>query len=491
MKLKPRLPILLLVYVIFIWFGLFRSQESLAANSNTLHLLNRLSFGPTPTEIQLVESQGIKTYLKSQLNPESIQESPQLEQEIAAFDTLQKNPLEIFQEYGPKKKLDQLNQQERNNLDKNLRKIREEAINAHLLRAIASRRQLQEVMADFWFNHFNVYFRKAMLTQLWIGKYEQDAIRPYALGKFRDLLGATAHHPVMLVYLDNWLNTDPKSKGAKGQFKGLNENYARELMELHTMGVDGGYTQQDVIVLARILTGWGIDREGKRGDANGFYFWENRHDFGDKIFLGKTIKGSGVKEVEQALDLLARHPSTARFISYKLAQYFVADKPPTSLVDRLAKSFQATDGDIRAVLTNLFDSPEFTDSKYYAQKFKTPYQYIISAARATGVENPNLRKITGALIQMGMPVYGCPTPDGYKNTQEAWLNPDAMIRRVSWAIAISRGGIDASRRQKIDPAQIAQNLGSNFSIDTKKTLESSPPKLRAALILGSPEMMHR
>jgi uncharacterized protein (DUF1800 family) len=491
MKFKPPLPILLLVYAIVIWFGLFRSLESLAANSNTLHLLNRLSFGPTPTEIQLVESLGVKTYLKSQLNPESIQESPQLEQKIATFTTLQKSPIELFQEYGPTKKLEELNQQERNKLDKNLRFLREEAINAHLLRSIASRRQLQEVMVDFWLNHFNFYFRKAMLTQLWIGKYEQDAIRPHALGKFRDLLSATAHHPVMLVYLDNWLNTDPKSAGAKGQFKGLNENYARELMELHTMGVDGGYTQQDIIALAKILTGWGIDRSGKRGDANGFYFWSNRHDFSDKIFLGKTIKGSGVKEVEQALDILARHPSTAHFISYKLAQYFIADKPPTSLVDRLTKSFQATDGDIRAVLTSLFDSPEFKDPQYFAQKFKTPYQYMISAARLIDIENPNLRKITGALIQLGMPVYGCPTPDGYKNTQEAWLNPDAMIRRVSWAIAISRGGIGISRHQKIDVAQLTQNLGNNFSADTKKTIKNSPPKLHAALILGSPEMMHR
>ncbi len=203
--------------------------------------------------------------------------------------------------------------------------ISQEAINGKLLRAIASRRQLEEVMVDFWYNHFNVFVNKGQPTRIWVGSYEETAIRPYILGRFRDLLGATARHPAMLFYLDNWQNTDPNSKGARGRFKGLNENYARELMELHTLGVDGGYTQDDVVALARILTGWGLIRRRRGQDSSGFIFQGDRHDYGDKVFLGTTIKGTGMDEVEQALDILASHPSTARYISFKLAQYFVAD----------------------------------------------------------------------------------------------------------------------------------------------------------------------
>jgi uncharacterized protein (DUF1800 family) len=493
MKLRLKLGILLFACGILFGLGTIASQTQVSSAKNlpTLHMLNRLTFGPTTTEIKQIESQGFNQYLKAQLHPESIPESPQLEKYLAKQDILKLSPLDLDRKYGPNKKLDQLSPSERNRVNKNVAKIKEKAIQSRLYRSIASRRQLQEVMVDFWFNHFNVYMGKGVMGTIWVPSYEQDAIRPYALGKFRDLLGATTHHPEMLIYLDNWLNTDPNSKGAKGEFKGLNENYARELMELHTLGVDGGYSQKDVVALAKILTGWGIDRTGKKSDGNGFYFWKNRHDFSDKILLGKTIKGSGAQEVEQALDILARHPSTARHISYKLAQYFVADEPPASLVERLSKSFQATDGDIKSVLTSLFTSPEFLDNTYAHNKFKTPYQYVISAARLTEPEKPNLRRIAGVLIQMGMPVYGCPTPDGYKNTKEAWLNSDSMTRRVTWAIAISRNAFDLSKNHKIESTRLAQNLGNNFSTHTKQVIEASQPKLRSALILASPEMMHR
>jgi uncharacterized protein (DUF1800 family) len=493
MKFKPKFWILLFVFTVILWSGLIdgRSPESIAANDLDLSLLNRFSFGSTAVELRAAKSQGIKTYLKTQLNPKSIPESPQVEQYLAKLDTLQMTPVEMVKKYRSKKKLPELSQQERNQLNQNLRKIKEQATNAHLIRAIASPRQLQEVMVDFWLNHFNIFINKTTMSRLFVGLYERDAIRPYALGKFRDILGATAHHPEMLLYLDNWLNTDPKSPGAKGQFNGLNENYAREVMELHTMGVDGGYTQQDVVTLAKILTGWGIDLGGKKGNSSGFYFWKNRHDFSDKVFLGKKIKGRGAEEVEQALDILARHPSTAHYISYKLAQHFVADKPPASLVSLLAKSFQSTDGDIKAVLTTLIDSPEFSEPKYYNSKYKTPYQYVVSAARISEAENPNFQKLNSALIQMGMPIYGCSTPDGYKNTQDAWLNPDSAIRRVSWAIAISRGNFDRSKHHKIDPIELAANLDNKFSPQTKQAIEESQPKLRAALILGSPEMMKK
>jgi uncharacterized protein (DUF1800 family) len=494
MKFKLKFWVLLFVCTMIFWSGSIgsRSHSSLAASDSEIYLLNRFSFGSTAAEVKLAKSQGIKKYLKAQLNPKSIPESPQVERYLAKLDTLKMSPVEMVKKYrSSKTKLPDLSERERKELSRNLAKIKDQATNAHLMRAIASPRQLQEVMVDFWLNHFNIYINKTTMARLFVGLYERDAIRPYSLGKFRDILGATARNPEMLLYLDNWLNTDPKSPGAKGQFNGLNENYARELMELHTLGVDGGYTQNDVIALAKILTGWGIDLSGKKGNPNGFYFWKNRHDFSDKVFLGKKIKGKGAEEVEQALDILARHPSTAKYISYKLAQYFVADEPPASLVSRLAKSFQSTDGDIKAVLTTLIDSPELSDPRYRNSKYKTPYQYVVSAARVTEAKSPNFQKLNSALIQMGMPLYGCSTPDGYKNTQEAWLNPDSAIRRVSWAIAIGRGNFDTVKDRKIDAIQIAKNLGNNFSSKTQQAIEESQPKLRAALILGSPEMMKK
>ena len=317
---------------------------------------------------------------------------------------------------------------------------------------------------------------------------EEQAIRPNVLGKFRALLEATAKHPAMLYYLDNWQNKAPNRPAARGRFKGLNENYARELMELHTLGVNGGYTQQDVITLARIFTGWGFPprRQGEAVQAE-FYFDANRHDSSDKVFLGQTIKGSGMAEAEQALDILARHPATAHHISYKLAQYFVADEPPQSLVDKLAKRFQDTDGDIRAVLDTLFHSREFLDPKYYNAKFKTPYQYVISAIRATGMDVQNVRPVAGVLRQLSMQLYGCSTPDGYKNTQSAWLNPDAMLRRISFATTLAAGRFAGSK--PVDAQQLSKTLGNNFSTQTKEVMESSDKQIQAALILGSPEFM--
>ena len=493
MKLRPKYWVLFLLLAITLWFGWVTPKPWVRASTDAgaLHILNRLSFGAATGDIEAIKSTGVEAYIQSQLSPESIPSPPQLKQRLAQLETLSMSPVELFQKYGPpkKKKGEQISTEELQQLRMGMVKVRKQAVEAHLLRAIASPRQLQEVMVDFWFNHFNVFLFKGRHTQLWVGNYETDAIRPHALGRFRDLLGATARHPAMLVYLDNWLNTAPNSPGARGRFKGLNENYARELMELHTLGVDGGYTQDDVVALARILTGWGIAPRGSVSDGSAFDFNPRRHDYGEKVFLGTTIKGSGFEEVEQALDILARHPSTARYISYKLAQYFVADEPPASLVETLAQRFLETDGDIRAVLDTLFHSREFSNPKYYNSKYKTPYQYVISLVRATRTDNPNLQPIIGMLNQMGMPIYGCKTPNGYKNTQEAWLNPDGMQRRVSFAIAIANGRLN--NRKPIDAKRLAETLGNNFSPHTQQILNSSPPKLHAALMLGSPEMMNR
>jgi uncharacterized protein (DUF1800 family) len=483
------IPVLLIVG----WFGFVtitaKPADSLVSNREIVHILDRLSYGPSAGDIALVKSLGINGYIKGQLQPESITESPRVTQGLSQLSDLKRTPAEIFREYTVVRGDPKEDKKETPQGRKYRQKMREDAIRANLIRAIDSKKQLQEVMTNFWFNHFNVFVYKGKFTQMWIGNYEEQAIRPHTLGRFRDLLGATARHPAMLFYLDNWRNTDPNSPGARGQFKGINENYARELLELHTLGVDGGYSQKDVISLARILTGWGISNNGSQGDGTGFYFNPKRHDFGDKLLLGTTIKGGGEVEVEQALDLLARHPSTARHISYQLAQYFVADQPPAILVDRLAQKFSQTDGNIRAVLETLFQSQEFLSPQYYDSKFKTPYQYVVSLIRATGINPPNLRQVFGTIAQMGMPIYGCISPDGYKNTREAWLSPDSMIRRISLATSIGNGFLN--QRQPVDPNRISQTLENSFSPKTQEVVNSSPPRLKAGLMLGSPEMINR
>ena len=537
------------------------SAAEIPTDLRTIHVLNRLAYGPRPGDLQRVKSIGVERYIQQQLSPDSIPIPASLHQRLGEFETIGMTPPELFVKYGKA----ELRAAKGGKLDPEMKKearrraqlVVQQAVAAHLMRAIESPRQLQEVMVDFWFNHFNVFAAKG-LDHLWVGSYENQAIRPHALGRFRDLLEATAKHPAMLFYLDNWQNTAPNSPGARGKFEGLNENYARELMELHTLGVNGGYSQQDVVALARILTGWGIQKPrvrktmaggGARGggpfaglrvfgmhpfgfaprrramgksesggpDEYGFYFDSSRHDFSDKTFLGHHIKGAGAPEVEQALDILARNPATARHVSYQLAQFFVADNPPDPLVRRMSDRFLASDGNIRAVLSSLFQSREFWDRNCYGAKFKTPQQYLISAARASGIEVVNYRLLAGSAQRLGMPIFGCQTPDGYKNTQEAWLNPDAMMIRLSVATALGMGRLPLDRAPvdndgggahlkrvafrpergaprdstPLDPAALRSTLGNYFSAHTNDTIEAAPGQLQAALMLGSPEFMYR
>jgi uncharacterized protein (DUF1800 family) len=496
-----------------IWLVLANIAQAEPANPKVIHLLNRLSLGILPGEIEQVQKLGVDKYIQQQLNPDSIAEPAILTERLAKLDTINLSPVELFQRYNPNRPVDiqspipgdkKVQQQQ-------ARQVTNQAIEARLWRSIYSQRQLNEVMVDFWYNHFNVHAEKG-IDKLWVGAYEQQAIRPYALGKFRDLLGATARHPAMLFYLDNWRNSAPNPK-KQGRSQGLNENYARELMELHTLGVDGGYKQDDVIALAKILTGWGFKQPGQKvADGYSFQFNSNRHDFSNKIFLGNNIIGSGIGEGEQALNLLSRHPNTARQISFKLAQYFVTDNPPKSLVDKLSKKFITTDGDIKLVLDLLFYSPEFWDAKYYGAKFKTPYQYAISSIRSTGTEISNPKPLNDFLKQQGMPLYGCPTPNGYKNTQDAWLNPDSITRRINYATNLAKGKLPISASTTtapnsplqipnglpsamtipvVDPVKLAATLGNNFSIQTQQAISASNPDLRAALMLGSPEFMKK
>ncbi|MEL6262654.1 MAG: DUF1800 domain-containing protein [Cyanobacteria bacterium J06626_6] len=451
------------------------------------HVLDRLGFGPRPGDRQRVESAGVEAYIEQQLNPPGTVEPAALASRLSNFSMLELSPTAIFERHAtPRQPTDEQRRKANERQDQIARETQE----ARLLRSLESAYQLQEVMVDFWFNHFNVFAGKA-LTRLWFGSYEQAAIRPHVLGKFRDLLGATAKHPAMLSYLDNWLNTDPGSEAAKGRFKGLNENYARELMELHTLGVNGGYSQADVESLARIFTGWSLVHHQQAAiDESGFVFVENRHDASDKVLLDTTIASGGVAEGEAALDLLSQHPATARHISYKLAQYFVADTPPPSLVDRLASRFTQTDGDIREVLSTLFSEGEFWDTAHYQRKFKTPYQYVLSMSRAIGLTDPKedqLNPLSGAMKQLNMPLYNCRMPDGYAQVESAWLSPDSMLRRVSLAISY------VNQRKDLIPAPdvLLETLGNPFSASSLATIRQSPEPTQAALILGSPEMMYR
>jgi uncharacterized protein (DUF1800 family) len=519
------IPWLVLTFGGFVQIG---NAAALPSGLREIHVLNRLAFGPSPGDIEYIKSIGVEKYIQEQLSPMSIPLPQSLVDELDGFSTLRLSTPQLFIEYGPPSYRGlQRDKQVVQRARQRARVIVEQAAEARLLRALQSPRQLEEVMVNFWFNHFNVFAQKG-LDHLWIGSYEREAIRPHVLSRFRDLLGATAKHPAMLFYLDNWQNTAPGSPGARGNFKGLNENYARELMELHTLGVDGGYTQEDVITLARILTGWGFRRAQQPLQArgapliqaqsaenfssnNGFYFDRNRHDFSTKVFLGRNIKGSGISEGEEALDILAQHPSTARHISYKLAQYFVSDDPPKSLVDRLAREYLDTRGDIRAVLNSLFHSAEFWHEQYFGKKFKTPYEYVISAVRASGTPVTNPRPLYGMMTQLGMPLYLCQTPDGYKNTQEAWLNPNAMTQRINFATALAGGRLplnqppvsaveqmnettadnQPTRIEPVDPTSLVKAIGGALSAETKTTIENSRALFRAPLVLGSPEFMHR
>ncbi len=328
------------------------------------------------------------------------------------------------------------------------RLVAEELIAQRLTRDIYSNAQLQEVMTDFWLNHFNVYLRKNEATPYYLVSYERDVIRPLALGKFEDLLEATAHSPAMLLYLDNASSIGPDSNAAerakenawrrpKGKQKapeGLNENYARELMELHTLGVNGGYTQADVTQVARILTGWTVDRPQRGG---GFQFDPNRHEPGTKKVMGQKFKDHGEQEGRELLHFLATRPATAQFLSREIAMRFVSDNPPQSLIDRMAKTYLSSGGDIPSVLKALFRSPEFWPTTVYRAKVKTPIEFVASAVRAGNANIADLRPVANALRQMGMAVYGCVTPNGYSWQSDAWVSTGALVDRMNFALSLA------------------------------------------------------
>jgi uncharacterized protein (DUF1800 family) len=367
-----------------------------------------------------------------------------------------------------------------------------ELMQAKLLRAIYSERQLNEVMTDFWINHFNVFINKGADRYL-TTSYERDAIRPHVLGKFEDLLVATAKSPAMMFYLDNWLSVGPNSEIALGithrgygspgrprtkKASGLNENYGRELMELHTLSVNGGYSQKDVTEVARVFTGWTLEAPKKGGD---FRFEPRMHEPGDKIVLGHRIKQNGENEGLEVLHLLAQSPRTAHFVSQKLAMRFVSDDPPPALVDRMTETFLKKDGDIREVLRTMFKSPEFWSPVAYRAKVKTPLEFVVSAVRVSGAEVDDTRMLVGTLNNMGMMLYGMQPPTGYSMKADSWVNSSALLGRMNFALGLANGKV---RGITVDPS----NLSSDPATQTSSRAQADPQqmltKLENALLAG-------
>jgi uncharacterized protein (DUF1800 family) len=440
----------LAVIAVLFWSARLPAADIPKDEASIRHALSRLTFGPRPDDVEKVRRMGLSSWIDQQLNPSKIDDHAVEARLLPApprpdqFDSMME-----ARRYG--------------------RESVETLAANKMVRAVYSERQLEELLVDFWFNHFNVFAGKGR-TALYIPEYERDAIRPHVLGKFRDLLSATAKSPAMLFYLDNWLSADPEAAerianrrplgqqqgGGNGRRRGLNENYGRELLELHTLGVDGGYTQKDVIEVARAFTGWTIapPNAGRRGARAGgrfqgggvqggafaageFRFVPALHDRGDKVVLGHQIRSGGMDEGEQVLDILASHPATARHIARQLAQRFVSDTPPEALVARVAKRFTETGGDLREVMRTLITSPEFFAAQTRGAKVKTPIDFVASAYRATGRELSEPRPLLRALQQLGEMPYMCQPPTGYEDTAEAWINAGALVARMNIAQQIA------------------------------------------------------
>jgi uncharacterized protein (DUF1800 family) len=448
------------------------------------HALDRLAYGPLPGESEAVAKAGVAAWIRGQMSPAALDDT-KAEAKLKVLPTLAMTVPELFREFprpqdvakangiekdgpGAREKLKELVPPE-----KRPAVIEQQLAAAKLVRAVESGRQLQEVLVDFWFNHFNVFDGKG--EDRWmVGAYERDAIRPHVFGRFRDLLEATASHPAMLFYLDNWTSTKDGFNG-----RGLNENYARELMELHTLGVDGGYTQQDVREVARCFTGWSIvpPRAARDLPPGSFVFRTAAHDAGEKRVLGAVIPaGGGREDGETVLDLLAAHPATARFVAEKLCRRFVSDDPPAELVTRVAAVFRATDGDLRSVYAAIFSSKEFWSDAARGAKTKTPLELAVSAVRALGgsVDPAQALPLARQVALMGQPLYKCQPPTGYADTAEAWVSAGMLVNRIAFGAALAAGKVPGVTA---DPAALAPG---------------APDAVRdAALALGEPAFQKR
>ena len=432
---------------------------------DVVHLLNRIGFGPRPGDIERIQGIGRDQYLEQQLHPEQINDTA-TDRRIAAIPSIHMSAPELVEKYPqPAQLARRLSRQTANNSDgaevrrrvrdlyeqRGLRtpqELLEELHRQKIIRAVHSERRLQEVMTDFWFNHFNVFWAKN--ADKWLTTaYEMNTIRPHVLGKFKDLLAATAKSPAMLVYLDNRLSSS---------IRGINENYARELMELHTLGVDGGYTQKDVQEVARALTGWTIQAPQRGGE---FIFRPRMHDAAEKTVMGHRITAGGIRDGEMVVDILAKHPSTARFISTKLVRRFVADQPPEPLVKHVAEVYRKSDGDIREMLHAILTSREFNSPDAPGAKTKTPLEYTVSAIRSLDGTTDGSRPVAQAIARMGQPLYQCQPPTGYPDRGDFWMGDGAILERLNFAVALSANKIPGTSVNCDEPIKsVVKRLGS-------------------------------
>ena len=473
-------------------------------------LLNRVSWGANTSSARELKQTGVATYLERQLKPApNAPLPPEIQAQIDAMTISQQPVMTLAADMEARNRAlrditdDDQKKAAQTAYQQDMNRLSREAQVRLVLREVYSPNQLQEQMTWFWLNHFNVYAAKSNLRAL-VGDYEQNAIRPHALGKFRDLLGATVRHPAMLRYLDNEQNAANR----------INENYAREIMELHTMGVGSGYSQKDVQELARVLTGLGVNFSTNTPKVRpalsnqyvrdgAFEFNPNRHDYGDKVFLGQPLKGRGLPEINEALDRLSRAPATAHFISQKLAIYFVSDTPPKALVDRMTQTFLRTDGDIADTLRTLFSSQEFAQS--LGKKFKDPLHYAISGVRLAYDDKPilNAAPILNWLSRMGEPLYGHETPDGYPLLAQSWTGSGQMTTRFEIARTLGYSSAGLFKSDGDQPVQrpafpmlandvYYQSLRNTLSPTTQQALAQAGSQQEwNTFLLASPEFMNR
>jgi uncharacterized protein (DUF1800 family) len=508
------------------------ASRDLLPEEQIQQVLNRLTFGARPGDADKVRAMGIDKWIDLQLHPEKI-DDPLADKAISSYSVYDRSTPDIVRDYTL---LQQLQRQAKRTAamdsiekrdarreliaeDPTLVQIRQQSQqvvgqlqSAMLARAVTSERQLNEVMVDFWLNHFSVFAGKGQ-TRLYLSDYEQDVIRPHTLGKFRDLLGAVAKSPAMLFYLDNvqsaadslhptlaarngrvvrgirgrrplpglagpgrippalrdrLANATPEERErllqrAQQQAKrGLNENYARELMELHTLGVDGGYTQKDVQEVARALTGWTFNRQNGE-----FVFNPKIHDAGEKTILGKRFPaGRGIEEGEEVLDMVARAPATAHFIATKLTRHFVSDDPPKALVDRCADMFSKTDGDIRETVRCVVTSPEFFTRSAYRAKVKTPFEVVASALRAVGAQADPTPRTAQVVARLGQPIFGRQTPDGWPDRADAWMNTGAILNRINFGLSLAAGQLPGARLASWGPYESTRTLPRAQQVDS-------------------------
>jgi uncharacterized protein (DUF1800 family) len=505
-------------------------------------VLNRLTFGARPGDADRVRSMGVAKWIDWQLQPDRIDDRG-VDELMSKYPAFSMKTADIVRDYTAVQKLQrEVKKTDGGDTTADKKNTRREMLaenpqlaqaarttqqmvgevqSAKLARAVTTNRQLDEVMVDFWENHFSVFAGKGQ-TRLYLTQYDRDVIRPNALGKFRDLLGAVAKSPAMLFFLDNWqsaadsahptltqrnsgragarlaaaMRRPPAAQRLQQQAKrGLNENYARELMELHTLGVDGGYTQKDVQEVARALTGWTFNRQ-----TGEFVFNPAIHDAGAKTILGKQFPtGHGEEEGEHVLDLIAREPATAHFITTKLARYFVADDPPKALVDRCASTFSKTDGDIRETVRCVITSPEFFSRAAYRAKVKTPFQVVTSALRAVNALPDTTPRTAQLVARLGEPIFGRQTPDGWPDRGDAWMNTGAILNRINFGLSLAAGQLPGARLngwpqfdslrilprpQQVDGVVKAM-LGGQISAETREVLMSGANPMLASVQGGA------